>query len=196
LLAGTTNEMPQYIAFLRGINVGGHRVKMDRLRELFEELGLTNVSTFIASGNVIFSAESGGIKALSERIERHLAQGLGYEVATFLRSPADLAAITAFQPPEVEEGGVSSSSNYVIFLRSPASPELSSIFESLSSDTDQFRFSRTEIHWRVQGKISESPLFGREMERALRGLPSTTRNMTTIQRIAAKVRHEGGRPLG
>ena len=36
--------MPQYIALLRGINVGGHRVKMDRLRELFEELGLTDVN--------------------------------------------------------------------------------------------------------------------------------------------------------
>jgi uncharacterized protein (DUF1697 family) len=47
--------MPQTIALLRGINVGGHRVKMDRLRLLFEELDLRHVSTFIASGNVIFS---------------------------------------------------------------------------------------------------------------------------------------------
>ena len=55
--------MPQYIAFLRGINVGGHRVKMDRLRELFEELSLRDVSTIISSGNVIFSAHSGGVEA-------------------------------------------------------------------------------------------------------------------------------------
>ena len=46
--------MSQYIAFLRGINVGGHRVKMDRLRAIFIELGLQDVSTFIASGNVLF----------------------------------------------------------------------------------------------------------------------------------------------
>ena len=83
--------MPQYIAFLRGINVGGHRIRMDRLRSLFEELDLTEVSTFIASGNVIFSTETDDSEALSDKIERHLAQELGYEVATFLRSPTQLA---------------------------------------------------------------------------------------------------------
>ncbi|NNK48375.1 MAG: DUF1697 domain-containing protein, partial [Gemmatimonadetes bacterium] len=56
--------MRQYIAFLRGINVGGHRVKMNRLGELFEELGLSNVSTFIASGNVIFWTDSEDVEAL------------------------------------------------------------------------------------------------------------------------------------
>ncbi len=45
--------MPKYIAFLRAINVGGHTVKMDYLRVLFETLGFSDVETFIASGNVI-----------------------------------------------------------------------------------------------------------------------------------------------
>ena len=49
--------MTKYIAFLRAINVGGHTVKMDRLRGLFESLGVLNVETFIASGNVIFEAK-------------------------------------------------------------------------------------------------------------------------------------------
>jgi uncharacterized protein (DUF1697 family) len=46
--------MNKHIAFLRAINVGGHTVKMDTLRQLFESLGFTNVETFLASGNVIF----------------------------------------------------------------------------------------------------------------------------------------------
>lgn len=50
--------MPRYFAFLRGINVGGHRIKMDRLREHVEALGFEHVETFIASGNVIFSSAS------------------------------------------------------------------------------------------------------------------------------------------
>jgi len=184
--------MPQYIAFLRGINVGGHRVKMDRLQELFEELNLKDVSTFVASGNVIFSADSGGVEALTETIERHLARRLGYEVPTFLRSSAELSAIVAFRPPEVGVGGPSPTSDHVIFLRSPASPAVRSLFEGLSSETDGFRFSRSEIYWRVQGKISESPLFEKEMGKALRGLSTTMRNMNTLRRIAGKVPHEGG----
>ena len=51
--------MPRYIALLRAINVGGHTVKMDHLRRLFEALDLAAVETFIASGNVVFHADEG-----------------------------------------------------------------------------------------------------------------------------------------
>lgn len=50
--------MTRYFAFLRAINVGGHVVKMDRLRQVFESLAFSNVETFIASGNVIFESTS------------------------------------------------------------------------------------------------------------------------------------------
>ena len=63
--------MPRYVALLRGINVGGHRIKMDRLRELFVELDLADVTTFIASGNVIFSVGSGSVKRLEATHERY-----------------------------------------------------------------------------------------------------------------------------
>ena len=46
----------RYVAFLRGINVGGHRVSMADLRDVFTSLKFGNVDTFIASGNVIFDA--------------------------------------------------------------------------------------------------------------------------------------------
>ena len=64
--------MPKLIAFLRAINVGGHNVKMDALRELFIELGCTNVETFIASGNVIFDSKAKNIKTLENKIAEHL----------------------------------------------------------------------------------------------------------------------------
>lgn len=173
--------MPQYIAFLRGINVGGHRVKMDRLGGLFEELGLDDVATFIASGNVIFSTESSDVESLTDQIERHLAQSLGYEVATFLRSPAQLEAMAAFE---------SDTSVYVTLLRAPASDELRAVFACLSSEFDQFVFSGCEIYWQVQGKVSESPLFGKALEKATRGVPNTMRNLNTVRRLAEKVRRE------
>ena len=84
--------MPRYIAFLRAINVGGHTVKMDALRELFEALGFEQVETFIASGNVIFETTETDTAALERRIETHLQAALGYAVATFLRSDAEVAA--------------------------------------------------------------------------------------------------------
>ena len=178
--------MPQYIAFLRGVNVGGHRVKMDRLRSLFEELNLSDVSTFIASGNVIFSTETDDVDALTDRIECHLAQGLGYEVPTFLRSPKQLAAIAALNPNEAEVGGRSPSSHYVIFLRVAAPQSLRSELAGLDSEMDEFQFSEAEIHWRIQGRLTDSPLFGGGLDRATRAIPTTMRNMNTLRRIVAK----------
>jgi uncharacterized protein (DUF1697 family) len=178
--------MPQYIALLRGINVGGHRVKMDRLRMLFEDLDLRDVSTFIASGNVVFSTESVDVDGLRDAIERHLERELGYEVATFLRTPAQLAQISALDPTEVQVHGESYPSHYVIFLHAPAPESLRSELESQSSEMDTFQFSGLEIHWRIRGKLSESRLFGAGLDRATRGIPTTTRNMNTLRRLVAK----------
>ena len=90
--------MPRYIAFLRAINVGGHNVKMAQLRTLFEELEYTNVETFIASGNVIFDTPASNVQQIEQQIERHLQPALGYPVATFIRSDAELAAVASYQP--------------------------------------------------------------------------------------------------
>jgi uncharacterized protein (DUF1697 family) len=68
--------MTRYIAFLRAINVGGHNVKMDYLRELFESLGYVNVQTFIASGNVIFDSPTEDARTLEKEIEDHLSSTL------------------------------------------------------------------------------------------------------------------------
>lgn len=182
--------MPRHIAFLRGINVGGHRVKMDRLRGLFKEMDFANVSTFIASGNVIFSSSSGDISSLTARIEQCLAERLGYYVATFIRSPAELEAIAAFEPADAGGNEPPASSLYVILLRAPADDDLRSSLSSLGSEMDEFRFSGREVYWLIQGKLSESPLFGSGLEKATRGVPTTTRNITTIRRLVAKLGKE------
>jgi Protein of unknown function (DUF1697) len=78
--------MFRFIAFLRAINVGGGRtVKMQSLRQVFESLGFSRVTTFIASGNVVFETTTKKTKALERKIERALKAVLGYEVRTFVR---------------------------------------------------------------------------------------------------------------
>ncbi|RYX83208.1 DUF1697 domain-containing protein [bacterium] len=90
--------MTLYIAFLRGINVGGHRVKMEKLRELFRELGFSNVRTYIQTGNVFFESPETDCEVLTAQIEAHLLQSLGYEVPTFLRIPAKLEPSLQLDP--------------------------------------------------------------------------------------------------
>ena len=186
--------MPQYVAFLRGINVGGHRVKMDRLKGLFADLGLNEVSTFIASGNVIFSTDSGAVDELRGLIESRLADELGYAVPTFIRSSTELAAIATLGNPDE---GSSASSHYVIFLDVPLPEAVRSRLSELASAIDRFHFAETEVHWHIQGKLSESPLFGPGLDRATEGVRTTMRNMNTLRRIVAKtVRPLNGPPDG
>ncbi|HEX4207945.1 MAG TPA: DUF1697 domain-containing protein [Ktedonobacteraceae bacterium] len=87
-----------YIAFLRGINVGGHQVKMERLRELFTEMGFTHVRTYIQSGNIFFETTLTDREALAQTIERHLYEALGYEVPVFLRTIPELEQIMEMNP--------------------------------------------------------------------------------------------------
>src|SRR5271167_1111568 len=90
--------MPKYVAFLKAINVGGHVVKMDELRELFSDLKFSNVETFIASGNVIFETKSAADQKLEQKIEKHLEAALGYAVGTFVRSIEEIRAVSEYQP--------------------------------------------------------------------------------------------------
>jgi uncharacterized protein (DUF1697 family) len=82
-----------YVAFLRGINLGNRRVKMAELARLFEEMNFGAVSTFIASGNVLFESDSVDHVALERQIEGHLESALGYSVDTFVRTRDEVAAV-------------------------------------------------------------------------------------------------------
>ncbi len=93
---GAKGGAARHIAFLRAINVGGHTVTMDRLRRLFGKMGFRGVETFIASGNVVFDAP-GSTATAEKTIEAALGKALGYDVATFVRTPAELAAVTAYE---------------------------------------------------------------------------------------------------
>ena len=90
--------MARYVAFLRAVNVGGRIVKMDELRGLFAEVGLSEVETFIASGNVIFSTTAKATAALEQKIETHLKKALGYDVPTLIRTTAEVAIAAARTP--------------------------------------------------------------------------------------------------
>ena len=91
--------MSRYVAFLRGMNLGGRRISNKDLCAAFDEIGLPDASTFRASGNVVFDAPQSARRAdLPDQIENGLREVLGYEVPVFLRSAAATRAIAAFEP--------------------------------------------------------------------------------------------------
>jgi uncharacterized protein (DUF1697 family) len=90
--------MTRFVAFLRGINVGGRTVKKEVLQEAFGSLGFKNVRTFKQSGNVIFETNADDIHDLEERIMAKLQTALGYSVPVFLRSMERLISVVKLEP--------------------------------------------------------------------------------------------------
>ncbi|HEV7747416.1 MAG TPA: DUF1697 domain-containing protein [Pyrinomonadaceae bacterium] len=176
--------MPKYVAFLRAINVGGHTVKMDYLRTLFEALGFTNVETFIASGNVIFDSPSRSSKALEKRIEASLELTLGYAVATFIRSTSELAEVASYTP--FSDAKLNSAhALYIGFMAATPSDAAQQKLLALDLKMDEFQLNGREIYWLRGASFSDSEFSGARLEKTL-GLQATMRNVTTVKKLAAK----------
>lgn len=90
-----------YVALLRGINVGGNnRVDMKRLKALFEQAGMTKVSTYINSGNVIFQSDTRDEVELAAVLEKAIERAFGFYVKVLVRSYAAMRKIADELPAE------------------------------------------------------------------------------------------------
>jgi uncharacterized protein (DUF1697 family) len=107
----------QYLALLRGINVGGKNlVRMADLRAAFEEMGFGEVATYIQSGNVLFRAPRQKRDELAARIEPELSRRFGAELRAVLLTDAQLRGVIDGAPRGF---GADTHLCDVIFLRKP-----------------------------------------------------------------------------
>jgi len=91
--------MVRYVAFLRAINVGGSKViKMERLRQIFEEMGFANVATYIQTGNVFFDARQKNAATVRLKIEQDLERALGHDVGASVVTFADFESLIERNP--------------------------------------------------------------------------------------------------
>lgn len=170
--------MPRYVALLRAINVGGHVVKMERLRAIFTELGFAGVETFIASGQVIFETRATAVAKLEASIEKQLRAVLGYDVATFIRTPAELAQIAA--RAQAGQGTV-----YIFFTRKRIAPAAQAELLRVAGTGDRFEVHGREVYWYSRRGFSGSKFSGALLEKII-GAPATARNLNTIERLVAR----------
>lgn len=176
--------MNRYVAFLRGMNLGGRRIRNEELCAEFEALGLTDVACFRASGNVVFASEESDEATLTVHIEAGLGEALGYAVPIFLRDDVKLRAIAAHEPFDPAALAASKGKLQVAFL--PRAPSGSGSKEALALTTDEDRLAidGRELYWLPSGGISESKLDLKALEAGLG--PWTMRTMGTIEQVVAK----------
>ena len=176
----------RYAAFLRGINVGGHIVKMDHLRKLFEAAGFNGVQTLIASGNVVFESSKKNSAGLERAIEAHLEKALGYAVATFVRSMPELAAIAERAPfGRAPLDLPVPASVFIGFLHDATSRDASRQIAALSNKADTLVAEGREVYWFARKGFAESTISYNSVEKLLKS-QATFRNVNTVRRMAAK----------
>jgi len=178
------NEL--YVAFLRGINVGGHhKVPMANLRKEFEKLDLENVETLLNSGNIIFETINDNEENLEKKISAHLEKSFGFPVPTIVRKSAmiyELLNNNPFKDVQLTKD----IRLYVSFLQEDVQSKLK--LPWTSSDTSYKIIGKTgkNILSILDLSISKTPKAMEELERYF-GKNITTRNWNTIKRIEKKL---------
>jgi uncharacterized protein (DUF1697 family) len=156
---------------------------MDALKKICQSVGVANVETFIASGNIIFDSASNDTEALETKLERALREALGYEVATFLRSTKALKSVAKYEPfsaAAVKNGRAV----HVGFLKAKPPAAMVKALLAAQSDSDKFHVNGREAYWLLNVPFSESKFASAKLEKLI-GL-STLRNVTTVRRMAER----------
>ena len=154
---------------------------MADLRAAFEALGFDDVSTYINSGNVLFSTPRRG-RALERSIEEHLEAAFGFDVPTYVRTSSQVRDLLAAEPFAVAPG----ETYQVGFLHQKPTAAVGRAVAALSTDTDELVVVGRDIHWRIAGKVMASSLKAGALDTAL-GAPTTMRNTTMLRKLADKV---------
>jgi len=175
----------RYVAFLRGINLGNRRVKSPELIGHFEAMGFEDVATFRASGNVVFVDPAGDTEEkVQARVEAGLEEALGYDVATFLRSAKEVAAIAAREPHDAAAIEASKGKPQVVLLGGKPSAKAKKALEEIAPEGDFMVVEGRELHWLPSVGLSETDIDVKALDAALG--KGTTRTAGTIAAIAAK----------
>ncbi|MFW0794361.1 DUF1697 domain-containing protein [Gordonia sp. CPCC 205515] len=170
--------MPRRIVLIRAINVGGAKLPMADLREMAEELGATNVSTYIASGNLFCDIPSGGAAKFDKALEAAITERFGFEREVISRSVDEVQAALDAHPFDVVEDKYS----YVYFLTGkPKADKVVAFAEREFADTDR-EVIGNDLHIRYHEGAGQSKLTAPVIAKGL-GVQGTGRNLKTVRKL-------------
>jgi uncharacterized protein (DUF1697 family)/GNAT superfamily N-acetyltransferase len=177
-----TNPSTRYVAFLRGINVGGKKIiKMEELNKIFTSAGFLKVRTLIQSGNVIFNSTSGQIAKLNKEIADLIRKNLGFDVEVFVKSLQELKEIF-LSDPFAERKSTGRSKLYLSLLSSPPSKKPYLPFFSEKKDVEIFRIDH-DMAFIITHEINGRYGFPNNFFEETLGVTATTRNWNTIEKL-------------
>jgi uncharacterized protein (DUF1697 family) len=171
--------MTKYAAFLRGINVGNIRIKMNDLKSAFERVGCVQVFTILQSGNVVFNSPE-GIADLKQNLEKELIQSFHYDAYVLLYPYEVLASVIAQYPFERDD----TRHAYALFVETSAVfEELKTLAEDIGGERSDIAFGEQVVYWRTpKGHSADTP-FSKLLAKAKYKSTTTMRNVNTLEKM-------------
>lgn len=170
----------KYVAFLRGINVGGRTsVKMERLREVFSALGFECVKTYIQSGNVIFESLETDDAKLSTRIEAAIEKEF-FKTPVMVRSLEEIRDAVENNPFAGE--AFEDKMFHVVFLSEELSEEKCATLLANNRENERFAVRGREVYCLLRAGVAGSLLGKKYIDNKLK-TPATARNWRTVNKL-------------
>lgn len=169
--------MAKRIILLRAVNVGGAQLPMARLREIAEGLGAAEVSTYIASGNLITDVP-GDPDEFDRALEKAIEKEFGFFRESISRTPEQVKKALDAHPFTVDEPKYS----YVSFLAGEPTAEAIAKAETYETGNDQWAIIGTEMHVRYANGAGRPDMKADSIGRALK-VPGTARNLNTVKKL-------------
>ncbi len=178
------NSTTRFVAFLRGINVGGNKmIPMAKLKTMFESLGFTNVKTLLATGNILFDAPKSTPETLVTLIEKKIEATFRLHSHAIVRSLADIHALVDRDP--FKHISVTPHTRlYITFLATKPKSSLKIPYMSPNKDFTILKVSDTEICSVLTLNPSTRSVDAMQVLEKEYGKHITTRNWNTVKKIA------------
>ncbi len=171
--------MTRYVAFLRGVNVGGVNLKMAEVAAAFDNAGFKSVRTILASGNVLLESGS-GVDAVRKKAEKTLRDEFGYDAWVLAYDIDTLAAISDAYPFTREVEGHHS---YVTFVTDDeVLDELAGLAKQAGPE-EKIKRGKGVIYWQVSRAGTLNSTIGKTMGKKRYKSSTTTRNLRTLDKV-------------
>lgn len=170
--------MPVLIALLRGVNVGGNILKMDRLREICTKLGAKDPRTYVQSGNVVFEAP-GSASSWEAKLEKKLAGESRLPVSVIVRTSAEMSRVLAGNP-FLKEKGIDTARLGVTFLRETPAKSALAALAGLDFGRERYHHTGKDIYLHCPDGFGNAKLYA--LDKVLKQ-PATTRNWNTVIKL-------------
>ena len=175
----------RHVALLRGINVGGHhKLPMADLRAMFEDAGATDVQSYIASGNVVFSASAALAKKLGKTIAAQIEHDFGFSAPVLLRSAAQIGKVAAAHP--FADRADDPKRLHFAFVDAKVTAEHLNVLREVCTDDEGLAAGDGGLYLWFGHGVAKTKLTNALIDRTL-GAIATVRNWRTVQTLASLV---------